>query len=218
MEYVSAEITELAKAMLKVQQCLNPAPKDGANPFTKSRYATLNSVMETCRNALLSNDIWLAQYPVPSEPGTLGLVTKLTHAKSGQWQSSLAVAPLPKADPQGYGSCLTYLRRYALVTLLGMVMEDDDAEGAKISDKNEKYSLKAEDGSTVSSFSQAQPRPGCPHLPKIDGITYHTVSAQDGRPCIVAKGDTFAKKSLLEAAGFHWNPRQRLCWKYADVS
>ena len=103
-EYTSQEVGELAKALINVQRQLQPATKDADNPFTKSKYATLNSVMDSCRDALLSNGIWLCQYPVPAEPGYLGLVTKLTHAESGQWQSSLAVVPLPKADPQGVGS------------------------------------------------------------------------------------------------------------------
>ena len=121
----SEQICELAQALIKVQGQLQPALKDTNNPFTKSKYATLNSVMDSCRDALLSNGIWLCQYPVPAEPGYLGLVTKLTHAESGQWQSSLAVVPLPKADPQGVGISMTYMRRYALSAMLGIVTEGD---------------------------------------------------------------------------------------------
>lgn len=88
--------------------------------------------MDACRDALIENGIWLCQYPVPAEhPNAISLVTKLTHAESGQWQSSLAVVPLSKADPQGMGSAMTYVRRYALTAMLGMVTEDDDGEGAK---------------------------------------------------------------------------------------
>ena len=67
-DYNSQDTTELAKALIKVQRQLQPATKDANNPFTKSRYATLNSVMDSCRDALLSNNIWLCQYPGPAEP------------------------------------------------------------------------------------------------------------------------------------------------------
>ena len=123
--YNSQDTTELAKALINVQRHLQPATKDANNPFTKSKYASLNSVMDSCRDALLSNNIWLCQYPVPAEPGYLGLVTKLTHVESGQWQASLAVVPLPKADPQGVGISMTYMRRYALSAMLGIVTEED---------------------------------------------------------------------------------------------
>ena len=132
--FCSEQICELALALINVQRQLQPATKDANNPFTKSRYATLNSVMDSCRDALLSNNIWLCQYPVPAEPGYLGLVTKLTHAESGQWQSSLAVVPLPKADPQGVGISMTYMRRYALSAMLGIVTEED-TDGEFASDK-----------------------------------------------------------------------------------
>ena len=131
-QYQSENLVDLAKALLCVQRTVQPVTKDAENPFTKSWYASLNSVMDACRDALIENGIWLCQYPVPVEqPNSLGLVTKLTHAESGQWQSSLAVVPLPKADPQGMGSAMTYARRYALTAMLGMVAEDDDGEGAK---------------------------------------------------------------------------------------
>jgi len=124
--YCSTEIMELAKAILKVQLELQPALKNAENTFSKSRYATLNSVMDACRAALINNGIWLTQYPVPVEGAFMGLVTKLTHAETGEWQSGLMMMPLPKADPQGYGSAMTYGRRYALSAMLGIVTEEDD--------------------------------------------------------------------------------------------
>ena len=57
-----------------------------------------------------------------------------THAESGQWQSSLAVVPLPKADPQGVGISMTYMRRYALSAMLGIVTEED-TDGEFASDR-----------------------------------------------------------------------------------
>lgn len=88
--YCSENITELAKALIKVQEQMSPATKDAVNPFIKNKYATLNSVMETCRFALIKNGIWLTQLPVPApaEFGSahIGLLTKFTHAESGQWR------------------------------------------------------------------------------------------------------------------------------------
>ncbi len=127
----SDELTELAKAMLEVQRAVRPACKDSFNEFTRSKYATLASVMEACRDTLIDNGIWVTQFPVDvGVSHTLGLVTKMVHVDSGQWQSSLLVMPLPKNDPQGYGSALTYARRYGLSALVGIVTEDDDGNTA----------------------------------------------------------------------------------------
>lgn len=82
--------------------------------------------MDACRNALIEHDVLLTQYPVPVEGEYLGLVTKLVHAKSGQYQASLAVIPLAKHDPQAMGSAITYERRFALSAMLGIVPEEDD--------------------------------------------------------------------------------------------
>ena len=51
--FCSDQIRELAQALIKVQEQLQPATKDANNPFTKSKYATLNSIMDSCRDALL---------------------------------------------------------------------------------------------------------------------------------------------------------------------
>ena len=231
-QYQSASITDLAKALLCVQRTVQPVTKDAENPFTNSWYASLNSVMDTCRDALIENGIWLCQYPVPVEqPNAIGLVTKLTHAESGQWQSSLAVVPLPKADPQGMGSAMTYARRYALTAMLGMVTEDDDGEGAKNGKKSptrpklpvitpESQKARHRDPSAANNISNTSNRPSASleSLPSLEGVTYQQVTAQDGRPCIIATGNTQAKMELLTGAGFRWNPQRKLWWKYVDAA
>ena len=101
-QYQSENITELAKALLSVQRTVRPIAKDAENPFTKSWYASLNSVMDACRDALIENGIWLCQYPVPVEqPNTIGLVTKLTHASSS-WQPGLTTRYLKSPDMGGW--------------------------------------------------------------------------------------------------------------------
>lgn len=201
----SHDITELAKAMLKVQQSVAPAAKDSNNTFANSRYASLNAVIDACRDALIAQSVWVVQYPVPAEAGHLGLVTKLVHGESGQWQASLMVVPLPKNDPQGYGSALTYARRYSLATLIGLVSEaDDDAEAAT--------PRRGKPNRPVRPVVVADPLAG---LPKIDGVDYHTVTASNGRLCITAAGNVRDKRPFLQEAGFRWDGNRKLWWRYA---
>lgn len=229
--YCSQNVSELASALINVQKQMAPATKDGKNPFTKSNYATLNSVMEACRDVLLSHGIWLTQLTVPAPVeygiGHIGLITKLTHAESGQWQSSLTVVPMPKTDPQGMGSAITYARRYALTAMLGMITEDDDGESAKVNPKNmsrprqvaPRPSNASYKGSNVDAFpdlgedSQEIPE----ELPDLEGVRYEFVTAQDGRNCVIASGNTQPNKGLLAGAGFRWNPQRKVWWKYANA-
>ncbi len=245
VEYQSGETSELAKALIAVQKGLQPAVKDATNPFVHNRYATLNSVMDSCRDALLSNDIWMTQFPVPADPGYLGLVTKLTHAKSGQWQASLAVVPLPKADPQGMGSAMTYARRYSLSAMLGIVTDaDDDGTGAcatrqtTLPQTPPKMAPRQGARASMPSHPAQEKKPRCAPgatnpgantptpasipmpsaLPKIDGISYQTVAAENGRNCVIATGNTAAKKDMLAEIGFRWNPQRKVWWMYAKAS
>jgi len=217
--YCSSETTKLANALISVQRILQPATKDRLNPFTHSNYATLNSVMDSCRDALLTNGIWLTQYPVPAESGHLGLVTKLVHAESGQWQSSHAVVPLPKNDPQGLGIAMTYIRRYAIAAMLGIVTEEDTdgnlpKDSGKVGQRQKRTAAPQDPSASLHPPGRSKPV----QLPKLDGITYQEITATDGQVCIVATGNTQAKKELLAGAGFKWNPQRKMWWRYAQAS
>lgn len=121
----SASITALAMALAKAQAAIQPAIKDKTNPAFRSKYADLGAVWEACRKPLTDHGISVVQMPVDSEPGRVGLTTILLHS-SGEYISSTVSAPLTKNDPQGVGSALTYLRRYALSAMVGVVADDDD--------------------------------------------------------------------------------------------
>lgn len=228
--FCSESISELAGAMLKVQAEISPAVRDAENPFAKARYATLNSVVEASRDILLRHGLWLVQYSVPAEAGHLGLVTRLVHAASGQWQASLMIMPLSKADPQGYGSALTYARRYSMATLVGLVIEDDDGEAACGRPKSNSKRMnrgqpsgEAESGTTGASMAEmaegeAAASEILKRLPRFDGINYQLIKAPDGRPCVIATGRTSAKKDLLSGSGFRWNPDRKIWWRYADAA
>ncbi|SRR6266566_504516 len=131
----SSSVAGLAKALLKAQAALQPAVKDSTNPFFKSSYAGLESIWNACRAALQSNGLTVTQFPGYSvgDPPFATLTTVLVH-ESGEWIAGTAGAPLKQSDAQGVGSALTYLRRYALAAVVGVVTEDDDgnaASGAK---------------------------------------------------------------------------------------
>jgi hypothetical protein len=221
----SPDISELSKAQFSIQNNLPPVIKDARNSFVGNDYATLNSVMETCRDALYSHGIWLVQLPCPApvELGTghIGLETRLTHIESGQWLSSVTVIPLPKSDPQGLGSALTYARRYSLCTILGIITEDDDGNAASVHPQRQhrpqsQPKTRAQDKTrSPNSSTQCQSNTS---LPRLDGVAYKNVQTDDGRMCVVATGSTLEKKELLRAAGFKWNPQQKIWWKYADVA
>lgn len=222
--YHSQETTKLAKALIAVQRELSPAMKDSKNPFVNSHYASLNSVMQACREALLQNGIWLTQLPVPAPvelgAGYIGLVTKLTHAESGQWQSSFIVAPLPKNDPQGMGSALTYCRRYALTAMLGIVTEDDDAEGARADTRQTTKTRKTETlkPKTQGMNNAKSVKDEMGTLPQLQGIEYQYVPSQDGRQCVIATGETIEHKEALANSGFKWNAQRKCWWKYAQTA
>nr|WP_321512946.1 ERF family protein [uncultured Pseudodesulfovibrio sp.] len=219
----SREITELAETMIQVQQALSPAQKDAENKFTNSRYATLHSVMNACRDALLEHGIWLTQYPVSVEANQLGLVTKIVHAETGQWQSSLLTMPLPKNDPQGYGSAMTYARRYGLSALIGIVTEsDDDGELAK----HNGNLVKAPERPVYEPQEPAQQQNSVPsggrlqeaNLPRLDGVQYRKGTANDGKQCVLATGSTHSKKEFLRKAGFRWDGGRKVWWRYSDAA
>lgn len=121
----SATITEIAKALATTQGAIKPAEKDSINPHFKNRYADLASVWAACREALSSNGLSVLQLPVDTQPGYCTLETVLLHT-SGEYISSVASIRLGQDTAQGYGSALTYLRRYALAALIGVVADDDD--------------------------------------------------------------------------------------------
>jgi hypothetical protein len=125
----SESIANLAKALSIVQGKLTYAAKDSANPFFKSKYADLESVWDSCRTLLSDNGLSVIQFPGEYFDGTMSLTTILAHA-SGEWMSQQMSVPVTKPDAQGAGSALSYMRRYALSAVVGVVQADDDGNAA----------------------------------------------------------------------------------------
>ena len=125
----SASIKELATALAKVQGKLTFAKKDSKNPFFKSNYADLESVWDACRDLLAEHGLSVMQFPGAYVEGNMVLTTILAH-ESGEWVVQDMSLPVSKPDAQGAGSAITYMRRYALAAVIGVVQADDDANEA----------------------------------------------------------------------------------------
>ena len=94
-----------------------------------SKYADIGAVIDAIKPALISHDLFFTQRPMPSENGVT-IATFLHHANGETMELGVLFVPANKQDAQGFGSALTYARRYALVTAFGVPVEDDDGNAA----------------------------------------------------------------------------------------
>jgi hypothetical protein len=124
----SDSITKIAPALVKAQGQIKAAIKDSTNPHFRSKYADLSSVVDAVKAALLANEITFMQ-GVEDAEGGVAVETMLLHS-SGEWISSTLRIPASKQDAQGYGSAITYGRRYGLQAMCGVPAEDDDGNAA----------------------------------------------------------------------------------------
>lgn len=126
----SEQINELAGALAKAQGEYTPALKDSANPYFKSKYANLCSIVKACQEPLSKNGLSISQATNKDESSTWVLTTTLMHS-SGQWLKSQTPIITIKNDIQSFGSASTYARRYAWASIAGVTTdEDDDGEVA----------------------------------------------------------------------------------------
>ena len=122
----SESITDLATALCLAQAQMGGAIKDSNNPFFKSSYADLASVIRVLKEPLSNNGLSFVQFPITSEGGQgIGVCTMLMHS-SGQWLQGEYLLPMDKVNPQGALAAITYARRGALQSLFGIPAVDDD--------------------------------------------------------------------------------------------
>lgn len=118
----SNEIKNLANALLTFHKEMGVIKKEDTNPFFKSKYASLSTILTAIKEPLQKAGLSFTQFP----DGEFGLTTILIHGESGEWMESTFSMKPAKQDPQGHGSALTYARRYALSAALGLNIDDDD--------------------------------------------------------------------------------------------
>lgn len=157
----SETTTKVYSALFKAKLSFERAKKSENNPFFKSKYADLNSILDACEEGLSTEKLMVLQPVVHDETGTV-VETRIVHVDSGEWVSSTMPLILVKNDMQAAGSAVTYARRYSLQAILGLQTEDDDGEAAsgrpkgapwKQQDKNNEAKAKE----TVAAVEKQQP-------------------------------------------------------------
>lgn len=120
---------KIASALVKAQKAFGPALKTATNPHFRSKYADLSACVEAVIDALNGNGIALIQQTHECESGVM-VETVFVHESGETLSSGKLHVPAAKNDPQGYGSALTYARRYSLMAACGIAPEDDDGNAA----------------------------------------------------------------------------------------
>lgn len=148
------EQKQVCAALVKAQKAFGPALKSSSNPHFKSRYADLAACVEAVIDGLNSNGIALVQKQHPHDGG-VSVETIFIHESGEQLSAGVLTVPAAKQDPQGYGSALTYARRYSLMAACGIAPEDDDGNAASKAKKPAKPDV-AHSGPAIA-FSELSP-------------------------------------------------------------
>jgi predicted RecA/RadA family phage recombinase len=119
------ELKNIYAAFVKAQTGFAPALKTSTNPHFKSKYADLAACVEAVVDSLNANGIGLVQRAHPDETG-VAVETVFVHESGESFSGGIFRVPAAKQDPQGYGSALSYARRYSLMAACGIAPEDDD--------------------------------------------------------------------------------------------
>ena len=120
---------QIATALVKAQRAFGPALKSATNPHFRSKYADLSACVEAVIDALNASGIALVQQTHECTDGVI-VETMFLHESGESLSSGKLHVPAAKHDPQGYGSALTYARRYSLMAACGIAPEDDDGNAA----------------------------------------------------------------------------------------
>lgn len=176
--YFSEETDKLMPAVIKAWAGIEAASKNAVNPHLKNHYADLASLMDAIKPAMTENSLAVFQpvSPVEGEMPGAAVETYIIHS-SGQWMMSQFAMRSTDSKPQAIGATITYLRRYALGAMLGMVSEVDDDGNA---------------GSGVSQPRQQTPRNTRPVNPvDVQVSTHKATVAESGQ-----KSDTELARDL----------------------
>jgi hypothetical protein len=131
---MSETIGAIAPALVKAQAEIKPITKDSTNPAFRSKYTSLDAIMEVVRPVMAKHGLFVVQSVLDTIDGehstSIMVESRVIHA-SGEWIAGVVQVPVMQQTSHGFGSALSYGRRYSLSALLSLASdEDDDGNGA----------------------------------------------------------------------------------------
>jgi hypothetical protein len=170
----SESTTKLDQALAKAQGQIQIAHKDKINPAFRSKYADITSVWEACREALAKYEISVTQWPIHSEGNKLHLVTRIAHA--GEWMQGEFSIPVTKPDAHGYGSAVTYAKRFALSAALGIVSDDEIDDDGNTASQTNRNPPRVEEKKVVKATPAAAPQKASEFDSVVSGVQAPSLS------------------------------------------
>jgi hypothetical protein len=145
----SQSVKEIGRALGVFHDKMGVVLKGDSNPFFRSKYATLSTILTAIKEPLHESGLVFTQFPV----GENELMSMVIHPESGEWIKGVYRMTPAKNDPQGQGSVITYQRRYALGAILGLnIDEDDDGNAASARSKAKRAHAADEDPTDKPPF------------------------------------------------------------------
>lgn len=129
----SATTKHLNTALLNFQKDMPIIRKDTTNPFFKKNYAPLDNIQGNAHPILHKYGLTYTQHP----EGENKLTTRIIHAESDEWMESEYSMTATKVGPQETGSLISYMKRYSLQAILGIIVADEDDDGNKAQGKQQ---------------------------------------------------------------------------------
>lgn len=133
----------LAQKLLEVQKKIGAVSKSSINPHFRSKYASLDEVLDVSKSCLNDEGVFIAQGPGKDAFGQY-VETSLIDAESGQQIQGKVYFSGAEDNMQKIGAAITYARRFGLTSLLALETEDDDGESAVGRGKSNEASSRSE--------------------------------------------------------------------------
>lgn len=149
------EQKNVSAAFVKAQKAFAPAIKSSTNPHYRSTYVDLAGCIDAVLDALNANGIGLIQKTVEAGEKGVSVETIFVHESGETMSGGILYVPVEKINAQGFGSALTYARRYSLMAACGIAPEDDDGNAASKAAPKHKPVVAALDGITINEEDQA---------------------------------------------------------------